>query len=53
VPAGIKVCIVADRGFGDQKLYQMLAEELYLLPRCLAWIETSLSLLGHGALPTS
>ncbi|MGB8176006.1 MAG: hypothetical protein WCF29_13530, partial [Pseudolabrys sp.] len=29
VPAGIKVCIVADRGFGDQKLYQMLAEELY------------------------
>ena len=29
VPAGIKVCIVADRGFGDQKLYKMLVEELY------------------------
>jgi hypothetical protein len=29
LPAGVKVCIVADRGFGDQKLYQMLTEELY------------------------
>ena len=29
LPAGIKVCVVADRGFGDQKLYQMLTEELY------------------------
>jgi Transposase DDE domain len=29
LPAGIKVCIVADRGFGDQKLYRMLTEELY------------------------
>ena len=29
LPAGIKGCIVADRGFGDQKLYQMLTEELY------------------------
>ena len=28
LPAGIKVCIVADRGFGDQKLYRMLTEEL-------------------------
>jgi len=28
VPAGIRVCIVADRGFGDHKLYQMLTEEL-------------------------
>ncbi len=28
VPTGIRVCIVADRGFGDQKLYQMLTEEL-------------------------
>lgn len=28
LPAGIAVCIVADRGFGDQKLYRMLAEEL-------------------------
>ena len=27
LPAGIKVCIVADRGFGDQKLYKMLTEE--------------------------
>ena len=26
--ADIKVCIVADRGFGDQKLYRMLTEEL-------------------------
>ena len=29
LPAGITVCIVADRGFGDQKLYKMLTEELY------------------------
>jgi hypothetical protein len=29
LPAGIKVCVVADRGFGDQKLYKMLTEELY------------------------
>ena len=29
LPAGVKVCVVADRGFGDQKLYQMLTEELY------------------------
>jgi Transposase DDE domain len=28
LPAGIKVCIVADRGFGDQKLYRVLSEEL-------------------------
>jgi hypothetical protein len=28
LPAGIKVCIVADRGFGDQKLYRLLTEEL-------------------------
>src|ERR1700676_4054386 len=28
LPADIKVCIVADRGFGDQKLYQVLTEEL-------------------------
>ena len=29
LPAGIKVCVVADRGFGDQKLYKILTEELY------------------------
>jgi hypothetical protein len=29
LPAGTKACIVADRGFGDQKLYKMLTEELY------------------------
>ena len=29
LPADIKVCVVADRGFGDQKLYRMLTEELY------------------------
>jgi len=29
LPAGVKVCIVADRGFADQKLYKMLTEELY------------------------
>ena len=28
LPADIKVCIVADRGFGDQKLYRMLTEAL-------------------------
>lgn len=28
LPADIKVCIVADRGFGDQKLYRVLREEL-------------------------
>jgi hypothetical protein len=29
LPARVKVRIVADRGFGDQKLYKMLTEELY------------------------
>ena len=29
LPADIKVCVVADRGFGDQKLYQVLAEQLH------------------------
>ncbi len=28
LPADVKVCVVADRGFGDQKLYRMLTEEL-------------------------
>jgi hypothetical protein len=28
LPADIKVCVVADRGFGDQKLYRMLTEDL-------------------------
>jgi len=28
VPAGVRVRIVADRGFGDQKLYRMLTDEL-------------------------
>src|SRR6202047_3204909 len=28
VPADVKVLIVADRGFGDQKLYRVLTEEL-------------------------
>ena len=28
LPAETKVCIVADRGFGDQKLYEMLTEDL-------------------------
>ncbi len=28
LPADTKVCIVADRGFGDQKLYRVLTEEL-------------------------
>jgi hypothetical protein len=28
LPASIKGCIVADRGFGDQKLYRLLTEEL-------------------------
>jgi hypothetical protein len=28
LPADIKVCIVADRGFGDHKLYHVLTEEL-------------------------
>jgi len=28
LPAGVRVRIVADRGFGDQKLYRMLADEL-------------------------
>jgi hypothetical protein len=28
LPAQVKVCIVADRGFGDQKLYRVLTEEL-------------------------
>ena len=29
LPANIKVCIVADRGFGDQKLYRVLTGELH------------------------
>ena len=28
LPASVRVCIVADRGFGDQKLYRVLSEEL-------------------------
>jgi hypothetical protein len=28
LPADIKVCVVADRGFGDQKLYRVLTEEV-------------------------
>ena len=28
LPADVRVRIVADRGFGDQKLYRMLTEEL-------------------------
>ena len=28
LPADIALCIVADRGFGDQKLYRVLTEEL-------------------------
>ena len=28
LPAGVRVRIVADRGFGDQKLYRLLTEEL-------------------------
>ncbi len=28
LPADVKVCVVADRGFGDQKLYKVLTEEL-------------------------
>jgi hypothetical protein len=28
VPAGVRVCIVADRGFGDHKLYQLLTDQL-------------------------
>ena len=29
VPAGVGVCIVADRGFGDQDLYRLLTKELH------------------------
>ncbi len=29
LPANVKVCILADRGFGDQKRYRMLTEELH------------------------
>ena len=28
IPADVKVLIVADRGFGDHKLYKVLTEEL-------------------------
>jgi hypothetical protein len=28
LPADIKVCVVADRGFGEQKLYRVLTEEV-------------------------
>jgi hypothetical protein len=53
VPAGVGVCIVADRGFGDQNLYRLLTEELhfeYVIPieaeRALA-VSTGL----HGLRP--
>jgi hypothetical protein len=29
LPVDVKVCVVADRGFGDQKLYRVLTEELH------------------------
>ena len=29
LPADVKVCLVADRGFGDHKLYRVLTEELH------------------------
>lgn len=29
LPLGIEVCILADRGFGDRKLYRVLSEELH------------------------
>jgi hypothetical protein len=29
LPSDVKVCVVADCGFGDQKLYRLLTEELY------------------------
>jgi len=29
VPAGRRVCILADRGFGDHKLYRLLSDELH------------------------
>ena len=29
LPPDIKVCILADRGFGDQKLYRLLSEQLH------------------------
>jgi hypothetical protein len=29
LPPDVKVCVVADRGFGDQNLYKVLTEELY------------------------
>jgi len=29
VPAGVGVCIIADRGFGDQNLYRLLTEQLH------------------------
>ena len=30
LPAGVKVTILADRGFGDQALYELLKEQLGL-----------------------
>ena len=29
LPADLRVCIIADRGFGDQNLYRVLTEELH------------------------
>ena len=29
LPANVRVCVVADRGFGDHKLYRLLTEELH------------------------
>jgi len=47
VPAGVAVTVVADRGFGDQKLYRFLTE-----PWCLAASDPEASaatLIGHYA----
>src|SRR3954468_9453254 len=41
LPAGIKVCLVADRGFGDRKLYRLLTEELKF------GVVQNLPFLGH------
>jgi hypothetical protein len=42
LPPDVKVCVVADHGFGDQKLYRVLTEEAYFASSASSAISPSL-----------
>ena len=52
LPPDVKVCILADRGFGDQKLYRLLTEQLHfdyvIRFRCSATIRTRFARQSGG-----